>query len=129
MVFPGTDIVNAYDEKTLAAIGNFGQPFGGSTLITTQSVSGSFEVYQGGPISAGFGSADKRGRKVHPFIFTSYPTISPSFNPPIFGAVFAYYMEAFPGGATAAKDLANTYNFNTSTAIPSSNSCNYFFKL
>ena len=117
---PGTDIVNAYDEKTLAAIGNFGQPFGGSTLITTQSVSGSFEVYQGGPISAGFGSADKRGRKVHPFIFTSYPTISPSFNPPIFGAVFAYYMEAFPGGATAAKDLANTYNFNTSTAIPSS---------
>ncbi len=118
---PGQSILNGYGEKTLAAVGNFGQPFGGTTYITTQSVSMSFEVFRGG--TEGGSSLNlnqtKNGRNIHPFILTQYPTISPNLNTPIYGSAFSLYKEQFPGGAvyTRSFNKQNSYTFDPATSV------------
>lgn len=117
---PGGSILNGYAEKTIAAIGNFGQPFGGQTLITTASVSGSFQIFQGGKNQNQFGGgqgAGGYGRGIHPFIYTNYPTISPNFNTPAFGAQFQIYAEKFPGGAIYTESVPVAYSFDTDVAV------------
>ena len=112
---PGGDITNAFGEKTLAAVGNFGQPVNGVTLITTASVSGSVEVFAGGDSSTSNFVAGNTGRTIRPFIFTNYPQMANNFTPPAMGAEFSFYQEAFPGGAKVTQSISNLYKFNTTT--------------
>lgn len=121
---PGGTIPNGYATKTIAALGNFGQPFGGVTLINTASVRGQFEVYQGGQESGNYLNAGNNGRSIHPFIFTNYPTISPNLVPPIYGAAFSLYIEKFPGGSPYTRSYSPTnlgvpvtYTFDTATTV------------
>jgi len=65
----GTDINNFFGEKQLAVLGN------SSPNITTQSVSGSFQVYG-------------QNRQVRPWIFSKYTQFS---SPPTLGAYFDIY--------------------------------------
>ena len=122
---PGGSISNGYGEKTIAANGNFGQPFGGSTLINTASVSGSFEVFQGGPNKevTSLQQAQGSGRVISPFIFTNYPTISTNLNTPIYGSVFAIYKEkigATPFTRSISPSISNPpvgYTFDNATSV------------